>query len=186
LHFNFETEATPLVRVGYYGGSGAAREVDWTQTQNFRRGWVSARVPAHFHLREVEVRRERLQLVNDNGKLQIVNGLGAPIKSLWLADADGKIYHASNVAAGEKSALISDNHSVSSKLGAEGLNRDLGFTISRADDLNSSASTYLLPDTYVATLDGNPFIENALGSAASAKRTKTAGVVFGMLEPETK
>jgi len=32
-------------------------------------------------------------------------------------------------------------------------------------------------------LDGNPFIENALGSAASAKRTKSSAVVFGILDP---
>jgi hypothetical protein len=62
LHFEFGTEATPLVRIGY--GSGSSREVDWTQAQNFQRGWVSSRVPAHFHLRKSETRRERIQLVN--------------------------------------------------------------------------------------------------------------------------
>jgi hypothetical protein len=37
LHFDFETEATPLIRIGY--GSGTAREVDWTQSQHLGRGW---------------------------------------------------------------------------------------------------------------------------------------------------
>ena len=50
LHFDFNTEATPLVNVDY--GSGSAREVDWTQSQHFQHGWVSARVPVHFHVRK--------------------------------------------------------------------------------------------------------------------------------------
>jgi len=49
--------------------------------------------------------------------------------------------------------------------------------------LNDSAGKYLLPDTYIAVLDGNPFIENALGSASSPKRTKSSAVVFGILDP---
>ncbi len=104
LHFDFGTEATPLVQIG--NGSGTSREVDWTQSQHFQRGWVSARVPAYFHLRKSETRRERIQIVNENGKLQIVNSLGAQIKSLWVADADMNVYQADNVAAGQKAGLI--------------------------------------------------------------------------------
>lgn len=187
LQFDFETEATPLIHIGY-DRSGNSREVDWTQTQNFRRGWVSARAPAYFHLRKTETRRERLQVVAENGKLEIVNGFGTPIKSLWLADAGGKIYSASNIPAGQKMALsASGNSSVSAQLGASGLNQDFGFTLAHMDDLSSSAQKYLLPNTYIAALDGNPFIENALGASASAKRTRTSGIVFGILDsPETK
>jgi hypothetical protein len=185
LHFDFETEATPLVRVGY--SSGTAREVDWSQSQHFQRGWVSARVPAHFHLRKSETRRERIQVVNENGTLQIVNGLGAPIKSLWVADADMNFYEAENVAAGQKAGLIRSKQSQApEKSGTDGLLRDLGFA-ARPDALKGGAGKYLLPDTYIAVLDGNPFIENALGPAASPRRTKSSAVVFGILEsPEAR
>ncbi|HEY5232312.1 MAG TPA: hypothetical protein VIK35_02095 [Verrucomicrobiae bacterium] len=182
LHFDFGTEATPLVQIGY--NSGTSREVDWTQSQHFTRGWVSARVPEFFHLRKSETRRERIQVINENGKMQIVNGLGAQIKSLWVADADMNFYEASNVAAGQKAGLILSKQSrISEKSGAQGLNHDFGFAIVRADELNDSAGKYLLPDTYIAVLDGNPFIENALGSASSPKRTKSSAVVFGILDP---
>ena len=182
LKFDYETEVTPLVQSGY-GGSGSRREVDWTQLQNLRHGWVMARVPAHFHLRKSETRRERLQVENDHGQLSVVNGLGAPVKSLWLADAAGKIYHANNLAAGQKGGLLlARDSSLSEKFGVTGLNHDFGYTIAHADDLDNSAVKYLQPDTYIAVLDGNPFIENALGSAASPKRTRTAGVVFGILD----
>jgi hypothetical protein len=178
LHFDFETEATPLVHVGY-DRSGASREVDWTQSQHFLRGWVSARVPAYFHLRKSETRRERIQLINENGKLQIVNGLGAPIKSLWLADADMNFYAANNIEAGQKGGLISVMTIGLEKSGAQGLWHDLGFAAS--ETTNSSVAKYLLPNTYIAVLDGNPFIENALASS-SPKRTKSSAIVFGILD----
>jgi hypothetical protein len=184
LHFDYGTEATPLVHIGY--GSGTSREVDWTQAQHFSRGWVSARVPVHFHLRKSETRRERIQVVNENGKLQIVNGLGAPIKSLWVADANMNIYAVTGVAAGQKAGLIpSKQMNKSENTGASGLLQEIGFT-GRTDSIESSSIIHLLPNSYVAVLEGNPFIENALGSASSPKRTKSSSVVFGILDAEEK
>jgi hypothetical protein len=186
LHFDFETEAAPLVRIGY--GSGTAREVDWTQSQHFQRGWVSARVPAYFHLRKSETRRERVQIVRENGKLEIVNGLGAPIKSLWIADAHMNVYEAENIAAGQKAGLIPSKPAQQSrKTGPAGLWHEIGFA-AKTDALNDGAGkfygaeSYLMANTYIAVLNGNPFIENALGAASSPKRTKSSAVVFGILE----
>ena len=185
LQFDYETEATPLVSFGY--GSGTSRDVDWTQSQHLGHGWVSARVPVHFHLRKPETSRARIQVVNENGKMEIINGLGAPIKSLWITDSDMNFYEADNVAAGQKAGLIlSKSPQASEKTGAAGLLHDITFT-AHADTLNGSAGKYLLPNTYIAVLDGNPFIENALGPASSPKRTISSSVVFGILEsPETK
>jgi hypothetical protein len=180
LHFDFGTEATPLVALDY--GSGTAREVDWTQSQHFQRGWVSARVPAHFHLRKPETRRERVQIVKENGKMQVVNSLGAPIKTLWLADAGMSLFQVNNVAAGEKGALIPSSRTQPlGKTGADGLLRAISFA-AHTDTLAADAGGYLRPNTYIAVLEGNPFVENALGSSASARRTKSASVVFGILD----
>ena len=179
LNFNFETEATPLVQSGY--GSGAARELDWTQSQHFQRGWITARVPAHFHVRKSETSRERIQVIHENGKLKIVNGLGAPLASLWFADKDMNFYQVKNVDAGQKAELVSaPRPGQASEAGASEVWHDLGFT-AQTDSLD--AGKYLLPNTYIAVLDGNPFIENALGAAASAKRTRSSAVVFGILDP---
>lgn len=186
LHFDFATEVTPLVHIGF-DRSGTAREVDWSTSQHFQRGWISARVPTYYHLRKSETRRERIQIVSENGKFQIVNGLGAPIKSLWIADADMNCYSASNVAAGQKSELIRLPQPPSPEnSGAAGLLRKIGFA-AHVDALKEASGHSLQPNTYIAVLDGNPFMENALGSAASPKRTKSSAVVFGILEsPELK
>ena len=181
LNFEYETEATPLVRSGY--GSGTSRDVDWTQSQHFSHGWVSARVPAHFHLRKSGVGRERIQVIHENGKREIINGLGAPVKSLWYADADMNIYQATDVEAGQKGGLIpSSQSSPAEDAGPNGLLRQIGYTTS-PDKLPGIAAKYLKRNTYIAVLDGNPFIENGLGAAASPKRTKSSAVVFGILDP---
>ena len=182
LTFESATEATPLVAVGY--GSGSAREVDWTSSQHFTRGWISSRVPAHFHVRKSEPRRERIQVVNENGKLKIVNSLGAPIKSIWFADADMKFYEAHNIAAGEKGGLISAAQKPSGQNGPSGLLRELGFA-ANSGSIDAIAKT-ILPNTYIAVLEGNPFIENALGKASSPERTKMSAVVFGILAADEK
>jgi hypothetical protein len=184
LHFDFTTEATPLVALGY--GSGVAREVDWTQAQHFQRGWVSARVPAHFYVRKPETRRERIQVVNEGGRLQVVNSLGASIKTLWLADANMNLFQAAHVGAGEKGGLIPWKAPQSlDKVGVDGLRRQVGWAVS-TDGLAENAGRCLRANTYVAVLEGNPFLENALGSAAKARRTKSTCVVYGLLEaPET-
>ena len=186
LHFELATEVTPLL--GADNGSGTPREVDWSQAQHFQRGWVTARVPEYFHLRKSETRRERIQIVNQGGKWQVVNSLGAPIKSLWVADADLSVSAAFNVGAGEQGGLISAKSAASSaseKAGPNGLLHDLTFA-THLDVLGENAGKYLLPNTYLAVLDGNPFVENALGSASRAKRTKSSCVVFGILDPEEK
>jgi hypothetical protein len=180
LHFDFETEATPLISAGN-DRSGNRREVDWTQSQHFQRGWVSARVPAYFLLRKSETRRERIQVLHENGKWRIVNGLGTPIESLWFADADMNFFKAENVAAGQEAALVRSKLGSPLKLGPAVLLRDATFA-AHTNAFVPNAGNYLQPSTYIAVLDGNPFVENGLGSASSPKRTRSSAVVFGILD----
>lgn len=177
LHFDFGTELTPL---GQKSEDSAAREMDWSQAQHFQHGWVSARVPAFFHVRRSETRRERVQVLNENGGLELVNGLGAPIKQLWLADANRNLYMAASVSEGDKAGLIPCQATAAKEpSGAQGLLRQITFATSSA---MTNYGQFLPPNTYIAVLDGNPFIENALGSASSRKNTSASAVVFGILD----
>jgi hypothetical protein len=96
-------------------------------------------------------------------------------------------YQADNVPAGQKAGLIlSKPSSASKQSNGVGLFNEISFA-AHTDSLKDGAGKFLLPNTYIAVLDGNPFIENALGSAASPKHTKSSAVVFGILEsPDTK
>ena len=81
--------------------------------------------------------------------------------------------------------MASGNSRISERLGAEGLFHDIGFT-ARTDSLDDNVKKYLLPGTTLQ-LEGNPFVENALGPAASPKRTRTTAVVYGVLDsPENQ
>jgi hypothetical protein len=183
LFFSSETEATPLLEQSwnYFRRGGTAHEVDWTQSQHLSRGWISARVPAYFLLRKSETRRERLQFESANGQLSVVNGLGAPIHSVWFANSAGQIFTATNIAAGQRAALVSSTNSIhTDHLGPQSLFEKAGY-ITRPD-FAGDAANYLLPNTYIAELNGNPFLENGLGAKSSA-RTKTHAVVYGLVEP---
>lgn len=182
LFFNSETEATPLVEIGNYS-RGSEREVDWTKGQHLQRGWVSARVPAHFALRKSETRRERIQMESGGAEPVIVNGLGAEIRTLWLADQSGKIYSATKIHAGDKAKLVANTEvpRVSQQLGPRKLADTIGLsTISGFE--TADATTYLRPGTYIADLESNPFIENGLGAGAKSARTKSRALVYGVLE----
>lgn len=184
LFFSPETEATPLMQNAMWDyRSGTDHELDWSQSQHFTRGWVSARVPAGFELRKSETRRERLQVENVNGQLSVVNGLGAPIQNLWLADGDSKVYIVTNLAAGQKIQLPASTQSLkrSEEFGARALLEKCGPQANLAD-----ATTYLRPNTYIAELEANPFLENGLGPKAKSARTRAHAVVYGLLESNAK
>jgi hypothetical protein len=184
LFFTSDTEATPLVEMWDYG-HGTQREMDWTQSQHLERGWVTARVPAHFRLRKSEVRRERLQLENADGRMTVINGLGAPIRTLWLADDSGKVYSATNIAAGQKANLsaFAGFPKVQERAEPHSLFERLGYTQLTNAFSTLSAPSYLTGGTYIAELETNPFLENGLGAKAKSARTRSAAIVYGILDP---
>jgi hypothetical protein len=200
LFFSSETEATPLVEAWDYRSS-SQREMDWTRGQHLGRGWVSARVPAHFALRKAENRRERLQLERSGNRLSIVNGLGAEITSLQLRDEAGQIHFASKVPAGQKAGLtLSTIDPVAPLPGSNATPLPVNSTnqvdLSNArafahkcglgplaSNVVAEASAFLAPGTYIAELDGNPFLENALVSKGRASRNRVKSIVYGVLEP---
>ena len=102
LHFGYETELTSQT----FAATPIPRTVDWTHDQHLGRGWIAARVPAHFKVRKTEVRRERITVRRVEGaRLNIVNGLGTDIDQFWLADTDGTIYFGGSISAGSEVEL---------------------------------------------------------------------------------
>jgi hypothetical protein len=112
-----------------------------------------------------------------------MNGLGASIQSLWIADSSGKLYKAENVAAG-KTAQLSRVPGVSvanSLRGPQALIEGQGFSALTQFDFTNAVSV-LQPGSYIAELDGNPFLENGLGTKGKSARVKARSVVYGVLE----
>jgi hypothetical protein len=112
----------------------------------------------------------------------VVNGLGAPIKSLWLVDANKHLYQAQSVAAGARIALtpVTGRSDVGSQAGPNALLQSQSFT-ANTDGMETNAPQYLKAGTYLALLDGNPFIENGLGKT-KLDHTHTSAMVYGILD----
>ena len=193
FHFSCQTELTPQVALSYgpfYGrrsDPSQARTMDWTQDQHLASGWVSARVPAHFALRKSENRRERLTVrAGAAGRLSVVNGLGAPIVKLFLADRDGRWYTAEGIPAGAAAEVRAEpvpTPDPAAKAQRRSL-RDLygARWAVGIPALYNRPTEYLRPGTYLAVLEGNPFVETAL---PGARPTKCETVVFGILGGRT-
>ncbi len=180
LRYGTETEITAQGNpYGYSYDSLPTRTADWTEDQHLETGWVTARTPAHFMIRRSETRRERLTVTrSSDGSLSVVNGLGVPIKSLWLADEKGVVYTGSNIAAGASAIVdMTQDHIVTGKPGA--LRRAFeGDWISLARRAPSS-SDLVLPGTYVADLDGCPFLEEGL---KGVRQKRCEARVYGINE----
>jgi hypothetical protein len=186
-HYGYETELTPEIGSSYgYGGgggtSGGTRSIDWTEDQYLATGWVSARIPAHLKIRKSEMRRERMTLNRGpGGSLTMVNGLGVAVRELWLADWDGKVYHANKILAGVSAELALQPNVRAAGI-AEGLRTafvdNTWFDISK---WTQAPNSLLMPGCYMAVLDSTPFLEEGLRNVG-VRRTES--VVYGIMKKE--
>ena len=172
LEFSAHTEVTPLLS-SHGQDSGSNRGVDWSKGQIFTGKWVASRVPAHFALRKSEPRKERLSVTWKGGTPTVVNSLSVDINQLWLADARGNIFESTNLRAGQRAELqrVAGMQTV-----IDYVNTD--FLLSTHKDTpESDYPKNLAPGTYLAQMDGSPFMENPIGSG----QLKTHALVFGVL-----
>jgi hypothetical protein len=162
LAFDRGTEVTPLS----YGRNQEHKRIEWGREQLFAEGWVRPRMAAFFRLRRSEGRSERLVVTGrEPGSVEVVNALGAPVRRLWLNDGHGGVYLAESLAPGEKRLLAASP--VSGKAQPDGIESFRAFYDSASPGWGlPTALTAALPPpgprTYVAILDGCPFLENPL------------------------
>jgi hypothetical protein len=184
LHFSYETEVSPQTERHYYYGGGEAvfKSVDWTGDQHLETGWVTARTPAHFMIRRTEIRRERI-LVNKgaDGSLSVVNGLGARVKALWVAEKDGKMYEATDIEAGATALLRPSQPSRPPAVAFDTLRKAYADDWVRFARFSAPPSDWLNPGTYFALLDSCPFVEEGL----RVDDRKAEAVVFGIMKDST-
>ncbi|MCI0457003.1 MAG: hypothetical protein L0Z62_08495 [Gemmataceae bacterium] len=183
LHFSASSELTPHLASGRYyrRPQGGGRTLDWTDEQHFASGWLAPRVPAHFVLRKSEARSERLTVRHSNGgSLLVKNGLGAPIRELWLADRKGAVHVAHNVPAGGEAGLVPRGGIEADETRLAWL-RDLYARewLNLPDAARGQGQHSLLPGCYVAILDGTPFIEPGLRDPQSHRATSA---VYGIMK----
>jgi hypothetical protein len=184
LRFSQDTEVTVQGMDGA-GNSVAVCDIDWTKDQHLRRGWVSARVPAHFQLRRSEAKRlERLPVSREaDGSLQVTNQLGTAISKLWLADEKGRLYSGGPVAVGQRAALTPEKKTLPAR--SVGGNHRRLYDTNEWARLGEAASrapqTFLAPRSYLAVVETSPFLEAGLAGAAVRP---TESYVLGLMADE--
>lgn len=182
LHFSPDTELTPHLNIR--SSSYSAHQpyaIDWTNGQHLYEGWITSKVPMHFMMRRNEKRLERLTVrKNDDGSLAVVNGLGAEIQELWLADAEGKIHSAGTIRAGAETKLTPTPERAKNQMAA--LNNGMGGAgtwAAWAEDIPKRPGHYLRPGCYLAVINDSPFLEQGLRRVQSRN---LHSVVFGILK----
>jgi hypothetical protein len=172
LHFPYEYEVTPIIRPTGWRDQGTAKRIDDTRDQHFKSGWVTARVPAHFYIRSHEPRRERIELErNEDGSLTAVNGLGADIEQLVVADENGRLYSARGVKAGARAPLKTAGNTygkTARKLTPRSLYA-MGAWYDVVNDVRKKPASMLVPGSYYAELETAPFIREGLAGKAHRK-----------------
>jgi hypothetical protein len=176
LHFDYETELTPIAATEYREGN--AKTIDWTSDQHLASGWIAARVPVHLLVRKNQLRRERVKITSDKGKIEALNGLGEDINQLWYCDGQGRIYGAEKIPAGAKTGLEPKGMSISSPE-TDALRRVFSSSwLIGSDDIARQPMRYLRFNSYIAVLDGAPFVEQPL---KNPKTRNLKSVVIGIL-----
>ncbi len=176
LHFSTDT-ALDLQNPQWWAGGGA-RTMDYSNDQHLVSGWVTARVPTYFKFRKSETRRERLTIRTPaNGRVSVVNGLGAAIRQIWYADRTGKVHTVEAIEAGAQATL--DDAGLKASGSADSL-RNLYRShdwLERMKYAEGHPAEFLTPGAYLAVLDASPFVESGL---SDVKERKARTLVYGV------
>ena len=172
IRFDSASEVRPLF------GMSEGR-TDWTDGQRFVSGWVGSRLARGFAFRKIEPRRERLPVRREAGQLIAVNGLGASIAELWVADENGNVFTAKNVAAGKEVALAPSKMQVSAGTDPAHLYAAPSQWATYYKRLAENPQTVLRPNSWIAVVQRSPFVDGAL---AKATRSSSDGVVIGVMK----
>ncbi len=179
LHFSYDTELDPLIADDWRNRrvNAANRTIDLTNDQHLDSGWISARVPAFFKLRKNENRRERLNIRREaGGSVTVVNGLGAEISEVWWADDGGLIHSASRIPAGAQATMKQTELKASASPARlrEAFHEDW---LKQFEIFAQQPHSVLMPNSYLAVLNGGPFVEEGL---RGVKTRKARNLVYGL------
>ncbi len=178
LRFGADVEIDPMAGRGHDAGGGSLT-VDLTEGQHLASGWVRARIPTALRLRAHETRRERLDVIRTENGLEVVNGLGADIREAWVADDQGRVFVIRGLGTGQRGVLGTASGKAT---GSPMVLRDIldgGQWINQAGKFTANPAQHLQPRTYLARLDGAPFVERGLPGRAHLNEEQ---VVYGHYE----
>jgi hypothetical protein len=154
--------------------------IDLTHGLHLQQGWMVSRVPFHMTFRKSELREEKLVLKHEAGKWMVLNGLGAGIKKLFLANARGERFQVKDIGMGQKVRLKPMSGWDDS--GCKHVSLRSVFPRDWLKHIEASQKKpwcYLRPGSYLAVLDRASFVAPSLRQFS---RKRISAVVWGKLE----
>ena len=142
--------------------------VDLSEAQRFASGLVRARTPANFETAEFRTARERLVFSRSGDGLEVLNGLGAPVRRVILYGRDQVYAFAGTLGAGGRAAMTPSRPKVTFVPPDHPLS-------ARFDAIASGQP----PGTYLAVLDRSPFWQ---AGAPEIIEHESVHVVVGLVE----
>lgn len=181
LKYEADTEVFPIYKDDYRS-SDAGKSIVLDELQHFAGGWIKPRLPAYMHLRMIQTRRERINLVVTGDHAEVLNGLGTDIDEIYLQTATGKYFTGRNIPAGSRGELksIAFGQNFNLVTPAEALQK--GWFNSVKDMVNSPGS-FLLPGQYLVRAKKSPFLHQALDQNAD-KQSNT--YILGIMKVEAQ
>jgi hypothetical protein len=179
LRFETDTEIT----AGNVG-SDMAGEIDWTQNQHFRRGWVAARVPSVFQQRR-SMQECTLGLPMNraaDGTISVTNNLGVPITRVFLADEHGQIHSGGSVTFDKPTNLTPIGTHTKDEKDRPWRNLFTSRNWSQlGDSVAAAPQKYLVPRSYLVEVESSPFLKAGLAGAAEKP---TPSYILGLMGRE--
>lgn len=148
--------------------------IDWTSgKQIIHSNFAPVRNPAYYKIRKTGTSRLNLDFDFNAAYPYVVNGLGKDIEQLYVRDANGKLWKADNIGAGEKATLTLSNTFDPTNYKAvsefQSLISESNWNVV-ASSLNKNSGN-IPPNCYVATFRSpGPFSNKGI-SYANEKRT---------------
>lgn len=147
---------------------GPRLAVDTTGPHRYASGLVTARSADHFRLLRVAPQRERIVVTRrDDGRLEALNALGAPIFRLLVADESGAVFSAENIPAGATATMtaLGDGHAYTVDAWTSVLaHAATRWTSALCTDYESPARSLVPRNGYIAMLDASLFVETGFAS----------------------
>ncbi|NCB37438.1 MAG: hypothetical protein EOM80_01605 [Erysipelotrichia bacterium] len=178
FHYDMNTEVYPITKDDYRSND-AGRYIFLDEDQHFADGWIKPKVPRYMHIRSIQNRRERVQLLKTAAGYDLVNGLGEDIQEIWLLTRDNICWKASFAKAGEKTQMQQVGVGMPVVRSFAAIYDDKWFNC--LESLKRHPQDFLSSGTYIARLKASPFLKQAIETAAE---TTDEAYVIGILKEE--
>jgi len=180
VKFDMNTEVFPM-GINDYRSNDAGRFISLDDKQHLSNGWIKPKVPRYLHLRSIQTRHERINLIRSGAEIELLNGLGADVDEIMVRDFDGNYYTGQTIRSGAKASLKKEI--VSEKIHVSPLQIFNSGWYAQAVSMRANRGRYLAPGQYMAVIKKSPFFSQSFEKNAEID---ASSYILGIMKVETE